>query len=228
MNVTDPTQENSTPAARVAIFIDGPNFKHAAYDSFGIRVDYAKLLDVFSRNEILLRAHYYSGEISNETIDQLVRIGDFHSINIRRKRLEERRRKEQRFYRFLARNGFKVVTKPIKVFADSYSKIKLKANLDIEITLDMLRLADKCDKQVLFSGDGDFAPAVDTVGKRGVRVVVVSTQAPGAYAKSGYRASDELVDAADEFIDIYDIKEHIEFESEKRQLFNISTLRSKS
>jgi hypothetical protein len=89
----------------------------------------------------------------------------------------------------------------------------MKADLDLELAIDMLTLADRVDRIILVSGDGDFVPLVDAVAKRGVRVAVVSTQAEEAFRNARYRASDELLDAADEFIPIEAIRRFIERES---------------
>ena len=94
-----------------------------------------------------------------------------------------------------------VVLKPLKVFAGG----TIKADLDLELAIDMFSLVDRCDKFILCSGDGDFVPLIRAVAKRGVRIQVLSTQHPDAYANCNFKAADELVDAADEFIELYDI-----------------------
>lgn len=58
---------------RTAIFVDGWNFKYATYDAFGINVDFIKLLNFLSEGSILIRAYYYTGEWTVETIDQYVK-----------------------------------------------------------------------------------------------------------------------------------------------------------
>ena len=75
-----------------------------------------------------------------------------------------------------------------------------KGNLDIEIAIDMLELADKIDRAILFSGDGDFAPLLKKVGMKGVRTQVVSYGSRG----EGPTAS-ELLDSTDIFTDLQDI-----------------------
>lgn len=203
------------PFERTAIFIDGWNFKQATYDSFGIKVDFVKLLEYFTQRAILLRAYYYVGEWEQESIEayiKLLGIEKEDEIAKKKEELLESARAEKGFWRFLDRNGYRVVRKPVRVRRDKRGWIDVKADLDLEMAIDMLTLADKCEKQILMSGDGDFVPVVNAVAARGVRVVIVSTQHEDAWRNAHYRASDELLDAADEFIPIESIRHHIERE----------------
>ncbi|MBV8603029.1 MAG: NYN domain-containing protein, partial [Candidatus Eremiobacteraeota bacterium] len=132
---------------------------------------------------------------------------------------ERKRQQQQGFIRMLNRNGYQVVKKPVKVFADGNTK----ADLDIELAIDMLTLADRCERQILVSGDSDFVPVVRAVGMRGVRVEVVATQTAWAYNTSAEhprpfpaRASDDLLDAADEFTDLKDLAAAIELHEARR------------
>ena len=94
-------------------------------------------------------------------------------------------------------NGFAVVTKPTKEFVDSLGRRKVKGNMDIELAVDAMEMADHIDHLVLFSGDGDFRSLVEAVQRKGVRVSVVSTN-----ATQPSMVADELRRQADEFIDI--------------------------
>lgn len=200
---------SNVPTERCAIFIDGSNFKFATYDSFGIRVDFTRFLDLLAGKSILLRAYYYIGEWDEAAIDCYLRLTRQTENSMRRRSMTSQRESDRKFWRFLNRNGFKVVRKPVRVFRDSDGIVTVKADLDLEIAIDVLTLADKCDKMILVSGDGDFAPLVQAVAARGVRVVVVSTQDDQAFQKAHYRASDELLDAADEFWDLRDFLDEI-------------------
>ncbi len=189
------------PHPRLGVFVDGWNFKYATYDAFGIQVDFVKLLDYLSAGSILIRAYYYTGEWTVESIDQYVKLSSQDDPQTLKDDLENQRRRSQSFYRFLNRNGYMVVLKPLKVFAGG----TIKADLDLELAIDMFSLMDRCDKYILCSGDGDFVPLVRAIARRGVRIQVLSTQHPDAYAKCNFKAADELVDAADEFIELYDV-----------------------
>jgi uncharacterized LabA/DUF88 family protein len=205
------------PFQRVAIFIDGWNFRYATYESFGLRVDYTKLLRHFSESAILVRAYFYTGEWEDSAISRYVRLSNTPDPVTKQREMEQQRDGERAFWRFLNRNGYRVVRKPVRVMSpdeeDPDRPPRMKADLDLELAIDMLTLADRVDRIILVSGDGDFVPLVDAVAKRGVRVAVVSTQAEEAFRNARYRASDELLDAADEFIPIEAIRRFIEREA---------------
>lgn len=148
---------------RIAIFIDGNNLFHAAR-TIGIEVDYAKLLKLLCKGGSLLRAFFYTG-------------------------VDENAAKQQGFLLWMRRNGYRVVQKELKVFPDGTKK----ANLDVEIAVDMLGLCGKYETAILVSGDEDFAYAVNAVAYKGARVEI-----------AGFRnnTSPKLIDVADRFIDL--------------------------
>lgn len=76
-----------------------------------------------------------------------------------------------------------------------------KANLDVEIAVDMIALVGCYDTAILVSGDGDLAYAVDAVSYRGVRVEVVSLRS---------MTSDSLINVADRYIDLEGIRTEIQ------------------
>ena len=101
-------------------------------------------------------------------------------------------------------NGFTMVTKTAREFTDREGRKRWRGDMDMEIAVDMMELAPRCDHMVLFSGDGDFRPLVEAVQRQGVRVTVVSTvksQPP--------MASDDLRRQADAFVDLADLAEII-------------------
>ncbi|MGH7124376.1 MAG: NYN domain-containing protein, partial [Stellaceae bacterium] len=101
-------------------------------------------------------------------------------------------------------NGYTMVTKPTKEFTDAMGRRRIKGNMDIELAIDMLDMAQFLDHAVLFSGDGDFRRLVEAVQRRGVRVSVVSTlrsQPP--------MAADDLRRQADTFIELQDLAPQI-------------------
>ncbi|MCX7832129.1 MAG: NYN domain-containing protein [Actinobacteria bacterium] len=204
-----------------AIFIDGSNFKYATYKALKLKVDFNKLLEVLSKDRYLLRAYYYSGIWTEESIKAFIRLkensGDEdlnnstteNSLNTKERdiyaNLISKRKKELDFLRFLSRSGYHVVTKPVRVYKDYLTEEAMfKANLDIEIVLDMLRIASHVDEIVLVSGDGDFVPVIKELQNYGVRIIVVTTLSREAQT-NGYKASEELIDVSDEFIEIEDL-----------------------
>ncbi len=72
-------------------------------------------------------------------------------------------------------NGYTVVTKPTKEFVDATGRRKIKGNMDIELAVDVMEMAEHVDHFVLFSGDGDFRSLVEAVQRKGRKVTVVST-----------------------------------------------------
>ena len=97
-------------------------------------------------------------------------------------------------------NGYTMVTKPTKEFTDAMGRLKIKGNMDIELAIDVLEMAEHLDHVILFSGDGDFRRLVEAVQRRGLRVSVVSTikSAPPMVA-------DELRRQADDFVELSEL-----------------------
>jgi uncharacterized LabA/DUF88 family protein len=159
---------------RVAVFIDGNNLFHAAR-FHNIDIDYNKLLRVLLGDGRLLRAFFYTG----------VDVGA---------------ERQQGFLLWMRRNGFRVIHKELKTFYDGTRK----ANLDVEIAVDMLSLAGRYDTAVLVSGDEDFVYAVNAVAYKGCRVEV-----------AGFRSNTapKLIDVADYFIDLGEIAEKVRKEA---------------
>ena len=98
-------------------------------------------------------------------------------------------------------NGYTVVTKATKEFVDQTGRRKVKGNMDIELAVDAMELAPHIDQMVLFSGDGDFTKLVESVQRRGVRVVVIST-----ISTQPPMVADELRRQADQFVDIVELQ----------------------
>ena len=96
------------------------------------------------------------------------------------------------FLLWFRRNGFRVVQKELKTFYDGTRK----ANLDVEIAVDMLSLAGQYDTAVLVSGDEDFVYAINAVAYKGCRVEI-----------AGFRSNTapRLIDVGDYFIDLGEI-----------------------
>jgi uncharacterized LabA/DUF88 family protein len=97
----------------------------------------------------------------------------------------------------MRRNGYRVIAKDLVQLPDGSKK----ANLDVEIAVDMMALVDSYDTAVLVSGDGDLAYAVNSVSYRGVRVEVVSLRS---------MTSDSLINVSDRYIDLEAIKDDIQ------------------
>ena len=101
-------------------------------------------------------------------------------------------------------NGYTVVTKPTKEFIDAEGRRKVKGNMDIELAVSAMELAEHIDEMVLFSGDGDFRCVVEAVQRRGVQVTVIST-----IASQPPMIADELRRQADVFTDLVELRAKI-------------------
>ena len=169
------------PQERVGLFIDGSNL-YAAAKALNFDIDYKRLLKHFATRGHLVRAFYYTALIDEAEYSPLRPLVDW-----------------------LDYNGYTMVTKPAKEFTDAITgKRKIKGNMDIELAIDMLEMADRLDHIVLFSGDGDFRRLVEAVQRRGVRVAVVST-----IKSSPPMIADELRRQADTFIELDSIRSAI-------------------
>jgi uncharacterized LabA/DUF88 family protein len=165
------------PQERVALFIDGSNL-YAAARALGFDIDYKRLLEAFAEKGHLIRAFYYTALIEDQEYSPIRPLVDW-----------------------LDYNGYTMVTKPTKEFTDASGRRKIKGNMDIELAIDVMEMAEHLDHIVLFSGDGDFRRLVEAVQRKGVRVTVVSTiksQPP--------MVADELRRQADSFIELQDLE----------------------
>src|SRR6202043_443583 len=97
-------------------------------------------------------------------------------------------------------NGYTMVTKPTKEYTDATGRRKIKGNMDIELAIDVMEMAQYLDHIVLFSGDSDFRRLVEAVQRKGVRVTVVST-----IRTTPPMVADELRRQADQFLELADI-----------------------
>jgi uncharacterized LabA/DUF88 family protein len=168
------------PTERVALFIDGANL-YATSKALAFDIDYKRLLTLFRQKSQLVRALYYTALAEDQEYSSIRPLIDW-----------------------LDYNGFTMVTKPTKEFTDATGRRKVKGNMDIELTVDAMRLAENLDHIVLFSGDGDFKSLVAALQQKGKRVSVISTlqtQPP--------MVADELRRQADQFIDLADLENAI-------------------
>ena len=90
---------------------------------------------------------------------------------------------------------------------------KIKGNMDMELAIDVLEMAEHMDHAILFSGDGDFRRLVEAVQRRGVRVTVVST-----FQSSPPMVADELRRQADTFVELNDLASKISRNGDNIQL----------
>jgi hypothetical protein len=162
---------------RLSVFVDGNNMFYAQQKN-GWFFDPRRVLGYFTSdsNINLINAFWYTGLKDSQ---------------------------DQRGFRdALINMGYTVRTKILKeYYDDSSGRYSQKANLDIEIVVDMFNTVEQYDRVILFSGDGDFERAIELLRSKNTHITVVSTE--GMIAR-------ELRNATDHYIDLNDIREQIE------------------
>src|ERR1700722_14118027 len=164
-------------ANRTALFVDGANIYSTA-KALGLDIDYKRLLKEFQSHGTLVRAFYYTAVIEDQEFSAVRPLLDW-----------------------LSYNGFTVVTKPTKEFSDPNGHRKVKGNMDIELAVNAMELAERVDQIVLFSGDGDFRSLVKGLKRGGAGVTVVST-----VSSQPPMIADELRRQADVFTDLLELQ----------------------
>lgn len=149
---------------RVGIFIDTQNLYHSAKNIYNARVNFDQVVKDGLDGRQLIRAIAYV--ITTESGE------------------------EKNFFDALEKMGIETKTKNLQIFS-SGSK---KADWDVGLAVDAIKLAPKLDAVIIVSGDGDFVPLLEYLKvNEGCQVEVMS------FGKS---SSSKLVEAADDFIDL--------------------------
>jgi uncharacterized LabA/DUF88 family protein len=175
------------PPDKLALFIDGVNL-YATVKALGFDIDYKRLLAEFRSWGTLVRAYYYTAIIEDQEYSSIRPLIDW-----------------------LDYNGYTAVTKTTKEFIDASGRRKVKGNMDVELAVHAMEMAEHIDHLVLFSGDGDFRPLAEAVQRRGVRVTVVST-----ITSQPPMIADELRRQADDFVDIIELQPFVSRDSVER------------
>ncbi len=173
---------------RTAIFIDGAN-TYGAAKALGFDIDYKKLLKEFEKRGQLVRAFYYTALAETDEVSPLRPLVDW-----------------------LDYNGYKIVTKPLREYTDATGRRRVKGNMDIELAVDAMEMAEALDHIIIFSGDGDFRRLVEALQRKGKRVSVVST-----IRSTPPMIADDLRRIADNFIDLEDLRAYIARDPSFRQ-----------
>jgi uncharacterized LabA/DUF88 family protein len=101
--------------------------------------------------------------------------------------------------------GYTVRTKPLRELGaaggDGEQRQFARANLDVEIAIDLMAVAHRCEEVWLLSGSRDLERLVETLRARGLRITVISTE--GMVAR-------ELRNAADRFVDLASLRPRLE------------------
>ena len=148
---------------RVGVFIDTQNLYHSARNLYQARVNFGAVLKDAVAGRKLVRAVAYV--ITTEAGD------------------------EKNFFEALSKLGIETKTKDLQVFAGGAKK----ADWDVGLAVDAIKMSPRLDSVVIVSGDGDFIPLVEYLQTIGVQVEVVS------FGKS---TSGKLREAVDDFVDL--------------------------
>jgi uncharacterized LabA/DUF88 family protein len=151
------------PYQRVGVFVDVQNLYYSARALYGSKVNFSNLLEDAVSERQLIRAIAYVVKTD----------------------LEE----EKAFFEALSRAGFQVRTKDLQIFPDGTRK----ANWDVGIAMDIIKMAPKLDVVVLVSGDGDFVDLIEYLKNHGHLVEVM------AFGRS---TSNKLKEVAELFHDL--------------------------
>ena len=130
------------PQERIALFIDGSNL-YATARALAFDIDYKSLLGMFQKQAMMVRAFYYTALLDDQEYSPIRPLVDW-----------------------LDYNGYTIVTKPTKSSPMPPGGRKIKGNMDIELAIDVMEMADRLDHIVLFSGDGDFRRLVEAVQRQ--------------------------------------------------------------
>ncbi|KKP93794.1 MAG: hypothetical protein US98_C0018G0004 [Parcubacteria group bacterium GW2011_GWC1_38_6] len=166
---------------RVGVFIDIQNLYHSAKNLYQSRVNFEEVLKFAIGGRSLIRAFAYV---------------------VRTKTGEERP-----FFDALVSLGIETRIRDLQEFFGGQKK----ADWDVGIVIDAIRIAPSVDTIVLASGDGDFISLVEYLKNQGKRVEVI------AFDRS---ASKGLKEIADEFIDMEKNTDKYLLHA-KRNLFNL-------
>lgn len=151
------------PEQRVAVIIDTQNLYHSAKNLYKSKVNFAEVVKAAVQNRKLIRAISYV--VNTESGE------------------------ESAFFEALEKVGIEIKTKDLQIF---YGGAK-KADWDVGMVVDAIKMAHKVDAIVFATGDGDFIPAVEYIKSQGCQVEVITF---GRSASSGLRA------VVDDFIDM--------------------------
>lgn len=160
------------PEQRVGVFIDAQNIYHTAKNLYGRRVNFGEVVKSALAGRKLVRAIAYV--ITSESGD------------------------EKAFFEALTQAGIETKTKDLQVFSSGAKK----ADWDVGLAVDAIKLAPKLDTVIIVSGDGDFIPLVEYLQiNEGCQVEVV------AFSKS---SSMNLKEQTDDFLDLSeDLKRYL-------------------
>jgi len=172
------------PEQRVGIFIDVQNLYHSAKNLYGARVNYKELIKHIVGTRKLVRALGY-------VIKAEAAVHAEHENKIEAGEMERREKttkSEASFFEALKQSGIELRMKDIQIFHGGAKK----ADWDVGMAIDAVRMSEALDVIVLVTGDGDFIPLIEFLRSGKGKVVEVA-----AFSRS---ANGKLKESCDKFI----------------------------
>ncbi len=160
-------------AKDIAILIDGANFYETA-KKLGFVIDYKRLLISFEKYNIHC-ASFFTGLSPNHD--------GLHGM-----------------VQWMECNGYRTYTKTISSYSNPDGSVKRKANMDVEITVEGMLVANRVDEVHLFTGDGDFTHLVQAMQHDGAKVIIYSSKVVNM-------CSEKLRRQADRFVELSEVKD---------------------
>lgn len=151
------------PEQRIGVFVDTQNMYHSAKNLYNSRVNFKEILKEATASRKLITAIAYV--------------------------ITSPSKEEAGFFDALAKSGFKIKTKDLQIFPGGTKK----ADWDVGLAMDAIKLSTRLDVVVLVSGDGDYVPMVEYLQNHGLQVEAIAF---------GESSSKNLKEKVDDFIDL--------------------------
>lgn len=140
--------------SKIGVYVDGANI--SMNGGYGMRYDV--LREFAARDEA-----------------EVVRLNAYLSFDPKRAEEDEvYRRGQDNFHASLRDMGYKVIQKDMKWYSDDMGKSYGKANVDLDMAVELLLQSENLDRVLLATGDGDFVQVVRALQNKGCRVEVVA------------------------------------------------------
>jgi len=174
---------------KIYAFIDASNLFYGGEKSLGWKIDYKKLIHYIKKQYKVSKVYYYGGVetdgFSYSVLDKkplnLNSLINYLGRKLKQNRsskttavILERHIQRAKFYRKLKQFGYILRLKPVKIYHDEAGKTTKKANCDVDMTFDLMRLFDEYSGVLILSGDGDFAVVLKYLKEKGKKVTILA------------------------------------------------------
>ena len=206
-------------------FIDASNLFYGGEKSLGWKIDYQKLFKYLKQKYDVAKVFYYGGielygfeystlnyyqplnleKLIKYLVEKLKENGKFFNeaeIFLLGKHIQR-----AKFYQKLEYFGYELRLKPVKIYPGDDEKPIKKANCDVDMTFDIMRLMEKYSGAVILSGDGDFVPVLSYLQHKSRKIIIL--------ARSERTAKEIKQLAGSNFRDFHYLREILKYEAEK-------------